>query len=238
MEGRPERKQAIGSFVIANNFMAKSYDYILMDLDGTITDPGLGITRCVRYALEHFGIKVGDLQELYGFIGPPLSDSFREFYGFTEEQTGEAIEKYRERFARTGMYENTVYPGMESMLEHLQAAGKKLLVATSKPEVFARQILEHFQLAGYFEFIGGATLDGARSRKEEVIRYVLETYGVRDLTRAVMVGDRKYDIIGGQLLGIDTIGVSYGYGSPEELKEAGANKVVASVEELESVLIL
>lgn len=216
--------------------MNKSYQYVLMDLDGTITDPMLGITRCVEYALNHFGIRVDRLEDLCCFIGPPLLDSFQEYYGFTEAEAQKAIEKYRERFATTGMYENVVYPGMLELLQKLHTAGKKILLATSKPEPFARQILEHFQLAGYFTFVGGATLDGVRSKKEDVIRYVLESSQISNSARVVMVGDRKYDIEGAKILGIDSIGVLYGYGSWEELKTAGATEIVESVSQLGDIL--
>lgn len=212
--------------------MKKEYDCILMDLDGTITDPGLGITRCVQFALNHWGIEVESLQDLYCFIGPPLQESFTEFYHFSKEQAEAAILKYRERFAAIGMYENEVYPGMEDLLQELNKTGKKVMVATSKPEIFARKILEHFRLDSYFSFIGGASLDGLRSRKEEVIEYVLKTNHISDLSRAVMVGDRKYDIEGAKYCGLASIGVTYGYGSSEELSEAGADTVVETVEEL------
>lgn len=217
--------------------MNKPYRYVLMDLDGTITDPMPGITRCVEYALNHFGIRVDSLEDLCCFIGPPLLDSFREYYGFSEEQAQEAILKYRERFATTGMYENVVYPGMEELLQKFHAAGKEVLVATSKPEMFARRILEHFRLADYFTFIGGATLDGTRSHKEEVIRYVLESCRISRPTGVVMVGDRKYDIEGAKVVGLESIGVLYGYGSREELEKAGATGIVGSVEELGNILL-
>lgn len=212
--------------------MENHYPYILMDLDGTVTDPMTGITRCVQYALKHWGIEENELQKLCGFIGPPLSDAFQEFYGFTKEQAEEAILKYRERFVRIGMYENKVYPGMAKMLSKLKDEGKKVMLATSKPEGFARKILEHFRLAPYFDYIGGATLDGSRSHKKEVIAYVLETCRINDRAGVVMVGDRKYDIEGARQLGLDTIGVTYGYGSRKELEEAGADRIVDSVEEL------
>lgn len=216
--------------------MRGTYDYILMDLDGTITDPMVGITRCVQYALQHLGIYEEDLQKLCCFIGPPLADSFQEYYGFSEQQSQEAILKYRERFSTVGLYENVVYPGMEELLKHLKQMGKKLMVATSKPEIFARQILCHFRLEDYFVFIGGATLDGIRSRKEEVIKYVLETNRLQDFSSVVMVGDRQYDIQGARCFHLDSIGVLYGYGSQEELKAAGATYIVENIFQLKEIL--
>lgn len=217
--------------------MKKNYTTILMDLDGTITDPMEGITRCVEFALNHFGIKVKERRELCRFIGPPLLDSFQEFYGFSELQALEAIGYYRERFAKVGLYENEVYPGMEGVLENLAKEGKRVMVATSKPEIFARRILEYFQLEHYFSFIGGATLDGTRSRKEEVIRYLIDGRQLQDLSQIVMVGDRKYDILGAHQAGIAAIGVLYGYGAREELEEASADCIVEDISQLEAVLL-
>ena len=181
--------------------MEKNCKYILWDLDGTLTDPMIGITTCVQYALRHLGIEVKDLQELCPFIGPPLLDSFQEFYRLSEAQAQEAILKYRERFATVGWLENEVYPGMPELLDRLCQAGKTMMVATSKPEVFARKILDHFQLAAYFSFVGGATLDGVRSTKEEVIDYVLKTKEVVSLSEVIMVGDRKFVISSGEACG-------------------------------------
>ncbi|MEG0216468.1 MAG: HAD hydrolase-like protein, partial [Hungatella sp.] len=157
--------------------------YVLFDLDGTLTDPIIGITKSVQYALHAYGIEVEDLRELCPFIGPPLKDSFIEFYQFSETQASEAIQKYREYFAVTGLYENLEYPGIKEMLSHLRAAGKILLVATSKPELFARQILEHFQLDPYFEDIGGSNMDETRVKKADVIAYLLEKNHITDPTR-------------------------------------------------------
>ena len=213
------------------------FDCVLLDLDGTITDPMLGITRCVEYALNHFGIQVDDLRELCGFIGPPLLDSFREFYGFSEQQAWEAITIYKERFSTIGLYENKVYPGMEAMLGALQQHGKKLMIATSKPEIFARQILEYFHLDHYFSFIGGAALDGLRLQKDEVIRYVLEENGIKDVQRVVMVGDRKFDVEGAHRAGLSAIGVLYGYGSRKELVDAKAEYIVEDILQLRQLLL-
>lgn len=216
--------------------MENKYSYVLFDLDGTVTDPEEGITKSVQYALQHFSIEVQERRELYKFIGPPLKDSFMEFYGFTEQQTGEALLKYRERFEVTGWRENVVYDGMEKLLRHLRRRGKRIMLATSKPEVFAEQILVYFGLRDYFDFVGGASLDGRRNNKADVIRYVLDANGISSREKAVMVGDRKFDILGAKEFGLETVGVLYGYGDREELTTAGADHLVGSVAELEALL--
>jgi len=206
--------------------------YILMDLDGTITNPKLGITRSVQYALKANNILVEDLDTLCRHIGPPLKSSFMEFYGFSEEEAQAAILKYREYFIETGIYENEVYEGMEELLDKLKKAGKTLIVATSKPEVFAIRILEHFGLALYFDDICGATLDDTRSKKEDVISYALEKNEITEYSNVVMVGDRKHDIEGAKSVGIASIGVLFGFGSREELEKAGADRISETVEDL------
>lgn len=216
--------------------MENKYSYVLFDLDGTVTDPEEGITKSVQYALQHFSIEVQERRELYKFIGPPLKDSFMEFYGFTEQQAGEALLKYRERFEVTGWRENVVYDGMEKLLRHLRRRGKRIMLATSKPEVFAEQILVYFGLRDYFDFVGGASLDGRRNYKADVIRYVLDANGVSSREKTVMVGDRKFDILGAKEFGLETVGVLYGYGDREELTTAGADHLVGSVAELEALL--
>lgn len=208
------------------------YDYFLFDLDGTLTDPGLGITNSVAYALEKYHIKVEDRRELYPFIGPPLWRSFSEFYGFDEEKTKEAVGFYREYFSEKGLFENEVYEGIPEVLSQLKQAGKKLLVATSKPEEFTNRILEHFGLAEYFDFVAGATMDETRNEKADIIAYALEQIADADKSKIVMVGDRKFDILGARENGIDSIGVLYGYGSRAELEEAQATYIVEKPEEL------
>lgn len=208
------------------------YDVILLDLDGTLTDPGLGITNSVAHALEKRNIKVSDRTTLYKFIGPPLQDSFEQFYGFAQDECMAAIEDYREYFSDKGIYENELYDGIEELLQSLKAAGKKVVLATSKPEEFTIKILKYFHIEGYFDFIAGATMDGARSRKADVIRYALEQLGITDLSTTVMVGDRKYDISGAVAAGIDSIGVLYGYGNYQELKSAGATYIAEKVTDI------
>ena len=213
----------------------KQYDVILFDLDGTLTDPELGITSCVQYALKHFGIEVEDRRSLRHYIGPPLRETVMKDYHFTKEQAEEAIVKYRERFSAVGMFENEVYPGVDSLLEKLKQEGKVLATASSKPEKFVVKILEHFGLDGYFDEIAGAELTAeGRNSKEEVLRYVMDRLGVEDKSRAVLVGDTKYDVEGAKALGIDCIGVTYGFGTAAELK--GCVAVASSPAELEKIL--
>lgn len=208
------------------------YDYFLFDLDGTLTDPGLGITNSVAYALGKYGITVEDRRELYPFIGPPLRQSFSEFYGFDEEKTKEAVAFYREYFSEKGLFENEVYEGIPEVLSQLKQAGKKLLVATSKPEEFTNRILEHFGLAEYFDFVAGATMDETRNEKADIIAYALKQIADADKSKIVMIGDRKFDILGARENGIDSIGVLYGYGPRAELEEAQATYIVEKPEEL------
>lgn len=212
---------------------------IFFDLDGTLTDPMIGITRSVQYALNAYGIEEKELKKLIPFIGPPLKESFIRFYHFSEEQAEEAIYKYREYFAQKGLFENRVYEGIPELLQKLKDAGKKLYVATSKPEEFARQILEHFGLEHYFDYIGGASMDEVRVRKGDVIAYTMEQAGIQDMDREqiVMVGDREHDVFGAKEQGLDCVGVLFGYGSREELEKAGAWKVADSMEQLGEILL-
>lgn len=209
--------------------------YILFDLDGTLTDPMMGITKSVRYALNYYGIEVADLNDLLPFIGPPLRDSFQEFYGFDSKKADEAVVKYREYFSTEGIFDNKVYEGIEECLQALKDAGKVLLVATSKPEKFAKQIIEHFGLAKYFTFVGGSEFN-SREKKAEVIEYVLTTNKI-DQSEAIMVGDRKHDIIGAHENKIPCIGVLYGYGTKEELMTYNSDYIVNDVKELQALLL-
>ena len=212
------------------------YQTVLFDLDGTLTDPGIGITNSVAYALEKSGADVPERTSLYRFIGPPLLESFQRFCGFSEEEARQAIRYYREYFQEKGIWENRVYDGMEEFLEGLRDSGRMLLVATSKPEPFARQIMEHYHLAEYFAYVGGSGLDETRTDKAEVIAYVLEVAGVTDKSHALMVGDREHDIIGAKKNGLDSAGVLYGYGSREELEAAGADYIADSLESLKEII--
>ena len=219
----------------------KEKKYILFDLDGTLTDPKEGITKAVQYSLAHYGIEETDLDMLCPFIGPPLRDSYINFYGFSQEKATEAISVYREYFCREGWAQNKVYPGIPELLGALKNAGKKLYVATSKPEVFAMRILKHFNLDGYFEHVAGADLEETRVKKADVMRYLLERAGLgtdrESIARMVMVGDREHDVLGAAELGIDCVGVLHGYGSREELEQSGACAVVRDARELEALLL-
>ena len=215
----------------------KNYQAVFFDLDGTLTDPGVGITNSAAYALDKFGIHITDKTELYPFIGPPLQDSFVRFYGFSPENADKAVKYYREYYKKQGMLENLLYDGIPELLEQLKGAGKILAVATSKPEVFARQILEHFGLTRHFTAIVGGNLDGSRTKKDEVLAAALDACGVCDPQTAVMVGDREYDVIGARKNGVDSIGVLFGYGSREELEQAGATRIAATVEEIGETIL-
>lgn len=213
------------------------YQTILFDLDGTLTDPAEGITNSIVHSLTYYGISVADNRELYDFIGPPLHESYMRKFGMDEKTAFEAIEHYREYFGMKGLLENEVYDGIDQMLRQLHAAGKKLLVATSKPEVFSVRILEHFGLAKYFKVICGAPLHPPKNYgKADVIREALERAGITDLHNIVMVGDRKHDIIGAHNVGIPAVGVLYGYGDREEHEDCRADYIVSSVSELAELL--
>ncbi len=212
----------------------KDKEFILFDLDGTIIEPKEGITKSIAYALDSFNIHIDDLNSLCKYIGPPFREIFMQDYCFSEEEVEVFLNKYRERFSRLGVYENTLYPGIEDLLKSLK--DKKMMIATSKPTVFAKTILEYHNIGKYFSFVGGCELDGIRSNKEEVIQYVLEVNNISP-NKAVMIGDRKYDIFGARQNQIDSIGVLYGYGDFDELKNAGANLLAKTVEELFKILI-
>jgi len=209
---------------------------ILFDLDGTITDPKVGITKAVQYALRSFEINIDNPDDLCKFIGPPLWNSFRDFYGFDETQTKKAVEKYREYYTDKGIYENILYDGMDIMLKKLKDQGKMLIIATSKPSVMAQRVLEYFNLREYFTFVSGSELNGDRSDKKEIIQYAIEKNNIKNLSDCIMVGDRKHDIIGANGVGIDSVGVLYGYGNFDELTKAGAKYIVKNIAELSELL--
>lgn len=213
----------------------KKITTLLFDLDGTLTDPMEGITKSVQFALKKQGIIEEDLWNLTKFIGPPLMDSFQKYYGFSEEEAKQAVIDYREYFAPTGKFENKVYEGIPEMLAALKEKEFTLALATSKPEVFALDILEHFGLKQYFDFVGGALLTG-RTDKAEVISYVLQSIGA-DKEETVMIGDREHDLIGAAKNDLFSVGVLYGYGDREEHEKAGAGQIVETVEELGDYLL-
>jgi len=203
-------------------------DAIFLDLDGTLTDPRIGITRSIQHALSALDQPVPSEQDLLWCIGPPLIHSFRTMLG-DEPRAERAVTLYRERFSEVGLYENTLYDGIHELLGALRAAGPRLFVATSKPGVFARRIIEHFGLAGYFEHVYGAELDGTRGEKTALLEYALARRDIAG-SRAVMVGDRSFDMIGARHNAMTPVGVLYGYGSEPELRDAGAAYLCATPE--------
>lgn len=207
---------------------------ILFDLDGTLTDSGEGIINCAIYALEYYGLPIPSREELRVIVGPPLHESFVRF-GVPEEEVENAVAKYRERYIPIGKYENTPYPGIRELLERLKAEGHRLYVATSKPEGMSVDILEHFDLAKYFTRICGASMDTSRSSKDAVIAYLLNECGAQE--NAIMVGDTAFDVLGAKAHGIPTVGVSWGYGTVEDMEKAGAAAIVNTMEELYQALV-
>lgn len=213
------------------------YKYALFDLDGTLTDPGEGITRSVQYALAKFGIIVEDRTQLFCFIGPPLHESFEVYYGFSRPDAMKAVDCYREYYGVKGIFENLVYDGIAQTLSALQAAGVKICLATSKPEGYAKQILEHFDLMGYFTAVAGSNMDGTRTKKAEVVERALSLLGDPDVSECVMIGDREHDVLGGAAHGLDTVGVLFGYGNREELERAGATYIAATPADIAGFII-
>ena len=211
-------------------------EYVFLDLDGTLTDPSEGITRGVMYALERFGIHEKDPRRLYPFIGPPLYDSFMRHYGFDLDTAYKAIEYFQEYYGQQGMYENVPYPGMRDLLHSWRDEGRRLILATSKPEVFAVRILERFDMNGAFLLMAGGDVEEKRVEKHLVIEYAMERLGLSHTGGCLMIGDRKFDVLGAGRHGIPTLGVLYGFGSREELTEAGASWLAGSVEELRTLM--
>ena len=228
------REQKLGGhgYVEVQLWKKPQYRYCLLDLDGTLTDPGMGITNSVMYALRKFGIEVIDRSELYCFIGPPLADSFQKYYGFDEEKADQAVAYYREYFRDKGIFENEAYRGIAEVLGALKEKGAVIALATSKPYEFAVRILEHFGLIQYFDHFGAATMDGRISKKTDVIAHLLEDLGDVEKSEVLMVGDRDQDINGAKANNLPGVGVLWGYGSMEELQGAGADYIIAKPEDL------
>jgi phosphoglycolate phosphatase len=212
------------------------YGSILFDLDGTLTDPYPGIKNSIVYSLEKFGVFEEDDSKLKLFVGPPLEKSFMEFYCFDKKTAQKAVEYYREYFSEKGMYENTLYGGIENILLELNNRNAECVVATSKPFVFARKILEYFRVDAYFKYIMGSGLDGTFTEKDDIISHIIKSLGINK-RQAVMIGDRKYDIAGANKNGIDSIAVLYGYGSREELEKEAPKYLCGSVAELSKILV-
>lgn len=213
------------------------YKIILFDLDGTLSDPKIGITKSVQYALDKMGIVETNLDKLECFIGPPLQISFAEYYGFDEDNTHKAIDFYRERFKEKGMFENELYPSIPLLLNSLKEQQFTLVVATSKPTVFAEQILKYFDIDQYFDLVVGSNLDGTRAAKTEIIQYILDRYSDFMLNDFIMIGDRKHDLVGANNTGINSIGVTYGYGSLDELSASKPTYIAGNVDQLKDILM-
>ena len=207
------------------------YQHYLFDLDGTLSDPGVGIKNSIRYALQKYGLPPLSDETLDTFVGPPLVDSFRKYCGVDEKEAFRLVTLYREYFAEKGIFENVLYPRVSQTLAELVRRGAKLYLATSKPEPFAKQILSYFRIDGYFTFVGGSTMDETRTKKSEVVEYVLRSAGIDPTAEdCVMVGDRVYDVQGGRAWGLSTVGVLFGYGDASELSEA--DYLIESFDEL------
>ena len=215
------------------------YDLVLFDLDGTLTDPKEGITKCVQYALASFGINEPNLDNLICFIGPPLKTQFMEYCGFSNSEADEAIKKFRERFEPVGIFENRPYEGIHELLGELKANGMTLAVATNKPTVFAKRILERYDLIGYFDAVEGCEMNGEGIEKWTTIEKLLNIFNhSEDRAEAVvMVGDRKHDIVAAKTCGIDSIGLRMGYAASGELEEAGATYIADDLSQLKELLI-
>ncbi len=209
--------------------------HLLFDLDGTLTDSGEGIMRCAQHALAAFGIRVADWRTLRPFVGPPLEDSFKLFYGFSDDDARRAAAVYRERYIPVGMFENAVYEGVERCLRTLRRRGYRLAVATSKSEALAREVLRHFRLDAYFDLVAGRDDEGLLHTKADVVRHALDRLGAAPAD-ALMVGDRKYDVLGARAAGVDCVGVLWGYGDRAELEAAKPLRIVATADELTTLL--
>lgn len=214
----------------------KKYDYIAFDLDGTLTDPEVGLVKGFMYAFDRVGIKYDDPKALRRYIGPPLHEEWKREYGFTEEETARAIAIFREYYDQHGWAENRVYEGIVELLEALKAMGKTIVLATSKPENTARRIMSLFGLDKYFDFCGGASTSSTRDKKWEVLEYSLLSVGATDRSRCILIGDRKYDAEGASIYGIDSIGVLWGHGSEEEIVSSGFTYVAKTPDDVLNIL--
>lgn len=237
MKDRSDRTVFTEEYLLKGRIAVVKPTLLLFDLDGTLSDPGEGITKSVQYALMKMEISEPDLKKLEGFVGPPLQVSFAEHYSFSEQEVERAVSYYRERFIEKGMFENKLYDGIPDLLNGLKQAGYKIAVATSKPTVFAEEILRFFQIDRFFDHIAGSSLDGTGASKTEIIHSVMNHFPEVQKEEIVMIGDRKHDIIGAVNTGIRSIGVTYGYGSKEELEEARAGVIVLSVQQLRDLLL-
>lgn len=216
--------------------MTETIENILFDLDGTLTNPKEGIINSILFALKKLEIRENNVNELDSFIGPPLRESFKTRYNLTDIKADQAVNVYREYFSTQGLFENEPYFGVEELLEALSINNFKLYVATSKPTVFAQQILRHFNLEKYFIEIIGSNLDNSRTDKTEIISHVVSAHQLKT-SKSIMVGDRKYDIIGAKNNSVKTIGVTYGYGSLEELTLCKPDLIAENCTELKNIFL-
>lgn len=214
----------------------KCYNTVLFDLDGTISDSGEGITNSVKYSLKKFGIIETDYEKLKKFVGPPLYASYEKYYGFSHEEAIKAVEYYREYYNAGGIFELRIYDGVIDILKYLKKSGKKIILATSKPEIYAEKIAKKFGFHELFDNISGALLDGSRIEKDDIIRYALERVGESDISKCIMIGDRSYDVLGAKAFNMDSIGVTWGYGDRAELETAGATYIVDKAEEIKEII--
>ena len=218
----------------------KNYDTVAFDLDGTLTDPKCGLTSAFAYGLRKIGLRVDDVESLKKFIGPPLRDSFRDEYGLSEQDADDALMLFREYFGVYGWWDNELYEGIHDLLASLKAAGKTLVLATSKPEVYSSKILKLFGLSDYFDFAEGASFDSSREKKCDVLEYALSMVGADSAEgkrAAVLVGDTRFDAEGARLCGVDSIGVTYGYGTEAELLAEGATYIAKTVADVKRILL-
>lgn len=214
-----------------------SYNYVFFDLDGTISDSAPGIISSLQYALNEVGVETPEEQELMKLVGPPLMESLTGYFGMSRQTADKALSHFRKYYEEKGILENTMYEGIAELIRTLKAAGRAVVLATSKPEPFAREIISRYGIDAEFDFIAGSCMDETRTKKAEVIAYALEAIGLSDPSKAVMVGDRSYDVIGAAENGMSCIGVLYGYGSCEELESAGAKYIAATAAEVAQIVL-
>ena len=214
----------------------KEYKVVAFDLDGTLIDPRSGLVESFAYALDKMGIDYRDKASLTRFIGPPLFSEWQRLYALSYEEASKALDLFHEYYSVYGWWDNFLYPGVEEMLKDLKARGKRIVITTSKPEFFAKKIIDRLGLNDYFDFIGAALNDKVRDKKEEVIRYALSEIGGPPLEECILVGDRVFDAEGARAVGIDSLGVTYGYGSPEEISSSGFTYVANTVSDIAKML--
>jgi phosphoglycolate phosphatase len=216
----------------------KIYQYLLFDLDGTVTDSQEGILNSVRYSLSYFKMEIPDQKTLKKFIGPPLSKSLMDYYGFDAGKAAKAVQVYREYFSKKGIYENKLYPGIRDLLKKLNSKGKTIILATAKPTYYAEKIIRYFEIDPFFKEIVGSNMDGTRMEKKEIIRHILDLHPNEPIRQFIMIGDRVHDIEGANFHGIDSIWVQYGYGDEEEITNVTPTYNAERIEDLYELLLM